>query len=385
MITISQLISEKTVNFTGRQFVFDAITAFMSQNDRGFFLLTGDPGAGKTSVLAEHVRRTRCVSHFNIRSQGLNTASHFLRSLVGQMEELYGSSSMGNPSRLEADGESVAKVLAELRARTPADQPLVIAIDAMDEVAIDSGQIAGTNPLYMPSILGEGVYLILTTRRLDSAIRFESPFKELDLEDYLAETAIDVQAYIRRMLALPDLANRVDASNTTKDDFVVRLAEMSKGNFMYLDYVIKDILRAQALDLDDFLVNLPLGLENYYEQHWKLMTVSESRSAPVDAWIVYVLCEAQLALPAWVIASAIKPVTVESPPFLVQQRLEKWIQFLHRDASFHPTRFNIYHESFRDFLHRSDIVSNAGLDLRGVNQVIADLLWNHEFGSGANA
>jgi len=31
---------------------------------QGYFTIEGDPGAGKSAILAEYVRRTGCIAHF---------------------------------------------------------------------------------------------------------------------------------------------------------------------------------------------------------------------------------------------------------------------------------------------------------------------------------
>ena len=61
----------------------------------------------------------------------------------------------------------------------------MIAVDALDEVAPDSG---AANPLFLPCILGKGVYFVLTTLRKEAGLRFDSSFHKIDRRDYQAET-----------------------------------------------------------------------------------------------------------------------------------------------------------------------------------------------------
>ena len=108
-----------------------------------------------------------------------------------------------------------------------------------------------------------------------------------------------------------------------------RLGEMSDGNFMYLWNTLNDITSSPKLDLDRFMRELPHGLENYYEQHWQVMGMTTEGEPTINAWILYVLCEAGTPLPAWIISSVVKPVTTEATPAFVQSRLNQWRQFLH--------------------------------------------------------
>lgn len=362
-------------NFVGRAYIFNAVDLFLRSHDRGVVVIEGDPGAGKTAILAQYVRRTRCIAHFNLRAQGLNTTRHFVRSLSRQLAQLYGTySATGNGG--DADGETVEQVFEELRGRLPEELPLVIAVDALDEAAADTGD---ANPLFLPTIVGKGVYLVVTTRPKQSAFRFDGPFRKVNLREYHAETMTDVRRYLEKKLAEARIASRVDGSSVSRADFVKRLGEMSDGNFMYLWYTLNDIASSPKLDLDRFMRELPHGLENYYEQHWRVMGMTAERGPTINAWILYVLCEAGAPLPAWIISSVLKPVTTEATPAFAQSRLNQWRQFLHADDSEPPARYSLYHASFRDFLHRNNVVASAGIDLKNVSQVIADLLFEHMF------
>ncbi|MGW2052149.1 hypothetical protein ACWCPF_44630 [Streptomyces sp. NPDC001858] len=373
MVAAADIIRTKTAGFVGRDYVFTAVEKFIEDHDRGFLVLEGDPGAGKTAILAEYIRRTHCVGHFNLRAQGLNTAGHFVKSLSEQFVARYGAHGAGGAD----GGEAVPRMLSEVRAGLPDGIPLVIAVDALDEAEATPG---AANPLYLPGILDEGTYLVLTTRRNESALHIDSPFQKIDLKDFHAETMADVRRHLENRLSEGALARRVEESHLGTDEVVARLSEMSEGNFMYLYYTLMDIARSPGLDLDRFLRELPQGLENYYRLHWQSMGMTAAEAPTVNAWILYVLCEAEAPLPAWIISSILAPVTTRVSPASVQQCLTQWLPFLHRDMSTSPAKYSLYHASFRDFLHRHDVVANAGMDLTNVRAAIAELLWQHMMG-----
>ena len=54
------------------------------------------------------------------------------------------------------------------------------------------------------------------------------------------------------------------------------------------------------------------------------------------------------------------------------------MQFLHQTDDEVPA-YSLYHGSFRDFLHRKDIVQAAGVTLPGIHALIADRLWESLF------
>jgi hypothetical protein len=61
------LIQEKTRDFVGRRFVFDAVSRFSNENRRGYFLIQGEPGIGKTALMAQLVKQNGYLHHFSVR------------------------------------------------------------------------------------------------------------------------------------------------------------------------------------------------------------------------------------------------------------------------------------------------------------------------------
>jgi hypothetical protein len=59
----------------------------------------------------------------------------------------------------------------------------------------------------------------------------------------------------------------------------------------------------------------------------------------------------------------------------VQEVLEEWDEFLREQGDNGTTLYSVYHASFRDFLHRKDIVQAAGVSLPVIHGLIADKLW----------
>jgi hypothetical protein len=64
----------------------------------------------------------------------------------------------------------------------------------------------------------------------------------------------------------------------------------------------------------------------------------------------------------------------------VQEVLDEWKQFLHEQPASDGLRYSVYHASFRDFLHRKDIVQAAGVTVKGINALIANNLWKSLLG-----
>ena len=369
-LQFQSLIADKTDGFVGREFVFEAIEDFFHKQPNGYFTIEADPGVGKSAILAEYVRRTGCVVHFNVRSQGINRAEEFLKCVCTQLIERY---NLPHPLPLNSentrDGNFLARLLNEIvgtQSLALREKAVVIAVDALDEVDLSS-QTAGANALYLPASLPNGVYFILTKRLtpLPLAVNNQRIF---DLMQYEAESLQDVQTYIRRRASESALLQEWIASRgLAVEEFVRALSEKSDRNFMYLRYVLPAIEQGAYQDL--CIENLPEGLEQYYYQHWENMGMTAKPLPRTKIKIVYVLAEARQPVSRQLISEF-----AGEDALTVQEVLEEWEQFLREQRVDGQTRYSIYHASFQDFLHHQDIVQAAGVTIQGINALIADNL-----------
>jgi hypothetical protein len=361
------IVADKTEGFVGRKFVFDAIEEFLQKQPNGYFIIEADPGVGKSAILAEYVRRTGCIAYFNVRSQGITSASEFLKSVCTQLIERY---NLPYPKELHADntrdGNFLARLLDEIVRANPA-LPLVIAVDALDEVDLNN-QTAGANVLYLPASLPNGVYFIVTKRPTPLPLVVNKS-RIFDLMQYQAESLEDVRTYIRqRVSESPALQEWVSSRGLTEEEFVTTLGEKSDRNFMYLRYVLPEIECGAYQDLNK-IENLPKGLEQYYYQHWQHMGMTAKPLPRDKIKIVYVLAEALQPVSCKLISEL-----AGEDGLTVQEVLDDWEQFLREQRIDGQTRYSIYHASFQDFLHRKEIVQKAGETIEGVNARIVDSL-----------
>ncbi|HBL11514.1 MAG TPA: hypothetical protein DD379_08930, partial [Cyanobacteria bacterium UBA11162] len=369
-LQFQSLIDDKTEGFVGRDFVFKAIEEFLQEQPNGYFIIEADPGVGKSAILAEYVRRTGCVAHFNVRSQGINRAEEFLKSICIQLIERYQLPYEVplHPDNTR-DGNFLARLLNEISTKcrdVTCNVSTVIAVDALDEVELDS-QARGANVLYLPASLPNGVYFILTKRPISLPLVVNKSHV-FNVMDYQAESLEDVQVYIRQRTHESLLLQEWIASRElTIEEFVIRLGEKSDRNFMYLRYVLPGIEQGEYNDLS--IENLPKGLEQYYYQHWERMGMTAKPLPRTKIKIVYVLSEALKPISCELISQF-----VNEDEFTVQEVLEEWEQFLREQEIEGQIRYSIYHASFQDFLHRREIVKKAGVTIQGINALIADNL-----------
>ena len=218
----------------------------------------------------------------------------------------------------------------------------------------------------------------LTRRDVDLQMVSQAPQRELDLMTHPAENREDVEFYIRRNSEHPQLQAWIVRQNMTEQEFVSQLADLSESNFMYLRYVLPEIESGMYQGLD--IQRLPTGLTGYYEDHWLRMGMQAKPLPRVKIRIVYVMCEVRQPVSRQLISEFATNEEMLVDELTVQEVLDEWSQFLHEQLLPDGKRYSIYHSSFRDFLHRKDIVKAAGVTIKDINALIADNLWAELFG-----
>lgn len=288
-LEFQSLIQDKTTDFVGCEYVFDSIETFIENNPNGYFTIIGDPGQGKIAILAKYVQNTGCVAHFNVQLQGINRAEQFLESVCRQLVIRYDLPYDPLPSRTTQDGKFLSQILEKVTHQAKG-QPVVIAVDALDEV--DSASYREGNILYLPPQLPDGIYFILTRRRVEVPLTVCVPTQVLSLldEQYQADSERDVRTYIKNIIDdSGTIRQRIDEWQQSVPNFINNLTEKSEMNFMYLRYILQDVESGRYKDLD--VERFPYGLQGYYEFNWRRMGLTTNPLPDAKIKIFYVLGE----------------------------------------------------------------------------------------------
>ena len=356
-------IAEKIKTFCGRQFVFDAFQQFITANPCGYFTIIGDAGMGKSSIAAKYASEHKSPCYFNILVERRNRPELFLKSIRQQLIDRYQLQNL-------ADAD-LPTLLAKVADKLTPDEPLVIAIDALDEVE----QEAGGNLLYLPKTLPNNVYFLLTSRPYNlykNLLLVDVPVEELYLIDteYLNSNQDEIRKYIRFVLdtdsdAKNRLKNWIETRSIAETTFVEQVANKSENNFMYLRYVLPAIANGDYNDLD--LKQLPDGLREYYNNHWVRMGM-EAKPGQLMEIVLYILLEIGTPIPCEMIAEI-----AEVDEYDVAQVLEnKLIEYLKKQNVDGEIFYSIYHASFLDFLKAKRGMDSKRKIFKKVNQRIVE-------------
>ncbi len=376
IIDRGRLIDERTAGFVGRSWLFDLIDHFVEENPRGYFVIVGDPGIGKTALMAELVKRTGHIHHFNVRSEGVNRPDAFLSNICAQLIASYGLEHTFLPPETTRDASFLKALLEQISFRLRSEGgKTVLLVDALDEVD-QSLQPAGTNTLYLPSMLPEGVYVVATSRDTAPPLRIDCEHQPFELAQDAAGNEADIKIFIESKLELPGIRRYISDQGLEEEVFVVEMVKKSQGNFMYLHHVLPAVAEGAYRDRD--FTTLPIGLVNYYEDNWQLI---KERDKAI--WFDY-------KLPVLVALTIVRePVSIElirdfsgiKRRSWIHEVLDEWAQFLYvadaTDDDGHPEkRYRIYHASFQDFVAEKDEVADERVDLKEAHGKIADSLWD---------
>ncbi|GAB4295503.1 MAG: hypothetical protein Fur0025_32700 [Oscillatoriaceae cyanobacterium] len=361
------IITEKTQDFVGRRYVFEAIREFLQGKPKGYFILEADPGVGKSAILAKlvQVSQGHCPTHFNSQGSGIVTAGQFLESICTQLIEGYLKTKYPSlPPNTNQDGNVFAQLLGEASKTLPPGQKLVLVVDALDEVDLTKQQ-QGSNVLYLPDALPDNVYFILSKRPKQLPLPLNDYHTTFDLMQYPAESAQDARHYAqKRWQESPQIQEWV-SRKSTPEEFFPELVAKSENNFMYLRYVLNDI--RDGLYQGETIDSLPRGLRQYYQKHWLIMGMNADPLPVEKIFIIYVLSEVREPISRRLLAKFTGITEYKLPPVL-----KEWEQFLRLQTIEKEPRYSVYHASFSDFLNEQ--AKDSGVDLEEINRRMGDNL-----------
>jgi len=354
--------------FRGRRHVFKAINSFLRERraSSGYFLIQGDPGIGKTALLAHLVqKRSLPIHHFNISGQSINSPRAFLRNICARLIAHFGLAYDELPEGFWRDGGFLNALLEEASAKL-GDQKLLIIIDALDEVDM-SEHDGKANVLFLPYHLPRNVYVIATTK--DKEVPFPAEtWRSFPLEALSKENLDDIRNNVLFRSTKGKIRTWLRNRNLSREHFSAVLSEKSEGCFLYVSCVLDEISDG---DYDGHsLDELPTGLKTYYKDKCVRMGMTGSPLPRKMLRIIYTLS----VVPFPVSRGLLSQLT-EASTSSVQQVLNDWRHFLNARRVGAEHRYNFCYESFREFLHEGGIAERAGVSVSEVKGAVADKLW----------
>ncbi|MBD2294616.1 ATP-binding protein [Anabaena sphaerica FACHB-251] len=325
-----QIIAAKNHNFVGREFVFAAINNFLNQYDRGYFTIIGEPGIGKSAILAHYVSQNPGIVYYNVEIAGKNRAEEFLTNICTQLIEITQHQGSKNVTSNFSDSTTenssfLSLLLQQISDRLHPEQRLIITIDSCDRIDINN-QPRGSNLFYLPRYLPEKVYFILTRRPFlsdKSGLLIETPSQSLDLSNYPEQNRADIQEYIRNF-------------SFQNINHQLTLLSQDETNFMY----VSEILTAINENI------YPENLQLYYQNHLEKMNLTTSEQQTIALQVLNILIQ-ERSISIETIAERL-----DEDEYDIKVILDNWREFFHLESRVEEIQYSLYHVSFRDWLRQ---------------------------------
>ena len=334
----TNIVQENSETFVGRLSEHQALERFLETHKRGYFIVRGGPGQGKTAFSSHLVNTGHYPHHFISRTGGRSDSRLILRSLIAQLAPLAktGGQVAESISALTKTFEELLLAAAHLQKR------LVLVIDALDELPLDSGG----DPPYLPTdALPDGIFFVVTSR----------PGAQLDrLQQRLFAVPLEISEL--GPLALPEMRDILCARKPgLTEPQIERIAEASQGNALYLRAVADQLKINPAYDLH----GLPNDIEGFFRS--STATLGTGNAILADVLGLLSVARAPFSLRE---LSAIMAIPQRE---LSEKGIGPIRQFLLETEGC----YTFYHNRFHEFVTRTLLYED---ELRKAHRRIADYL-----------
>jgi hypothetical protein len=283
---------EKRRDFCGREWLFEEINLWLATHDEPALLITGDPGTGKSALVAELVHRNpggQVLAYHCCQADVLATVepSRFVRSMAAMISSQlpeYAARLRDFNVNAALSEEACANdpfsafesgVLTPLQTlRAPDGEVRYLLIDALDESLPRSlgtglggrGTIVDLLSTFTERLPG-WLRIVATTRKEPEVLQRLAGLRAREIAAQDSRNVEDVEHYLRQQLQTPDLSQQLTAAGLSLDAAVVTLKTQADGNFLYASQVCTGLRRGvyKLSHLDA----IPSGLSVYYQRFFQ--------------------------------------------------------------------------------------------------------------------
>lgn len=246
----------------GRGFIKSHIDHFKNNFDSGYFVLTGEPGIGKTAIMANLINPTEKQAHYFFKAGSnydnpddcISCLFHFLAA----KHNITPPQQQSSPEQKRLELEDLLTHISHNL--TPGYNETII-LDAIDEAAkTNDGKTIGE---IMPARLPKGIFVLISTRPGNHDI------ERLKTKDQVFEYVLDPESDENRQDAYlfihSLLGNKVETHEKNE------IADKAKWNFLIIKLISEAIIRDNYVtsNLDSYFSsgkNLQAWYHNYYQR-----------------------------------------------------------------------------------------------------------------------
>lgn len=264
-------VSRMTKDFTGRQWLFDEFDYWIKQSSSRVFLISGDPGIGKSAIMAQLACKHPHVMAFHFCISSLADSVNpdvFVKSIAAQLatqiKEYHDTIRQLNFEQLSRldPGTLFRRLIADPLKSINLKEQIVILVDALDESWTETGDNIVRVLHDRIEDLPKQVKVMVSSRKIPDIIDLLSKYKPHEINPVCLENINDITDYIDRKFREKPVTDKVKFSEqelkTLKDQIIYK----SEGNFLYVKQLIYGI-ETDRIDISD-PSSFPDGLIGIY-------------------------------------------------------------------------------------------------------------------------
>ena len=356
---------EKRRDFCGREWLFREIDLWLTTNNEPALLITGDPGTGKSALVAELVHRNpggQVLAYHCCEADVLATVepARFVRSIAAMIASQLPqyAARLHDPPIKSVLGQEVcerdpfsafeAGVLTPLQVlRAPDEGVRYLLIDALDE-SLPRGGSGGQGTIvdllstFIERLPG-WLRIVATSRKESAVLQRLGGLRAHEIAADDPRNIDDIKQYLRQQLQTPNLSQQLTRGGLSLEDAVTVIRAHADGNFLYVNQVCKGLERGlySLSDVDE----LPQGLYAHYGRFFQRQ-FADSAIFELARPVLEVLVAADRPLPRNVVALACGPDGDHN----LSSVLRSLGAFVVYDESGWPEGFRLFHKSLTDWL-----------------------------------
>ncbi|MCM3690949.1 NACHT domain-containing protein [Neobacillus niacini] len=325
-----------TETFKGRKKELSFINQYISKHDMGYLVLKGQPGIGKSSIIANLYQNqndldsNHVIKYFIKRGTEYAEASEFLDYLNRKLERLF-STKIPFGKTLD-EKKSYLHSRLQYISQNLLTKKLIICIDGIDEARFMEESLVK----YFIHDIYPNVFIIYSGRSTKKTLQFYHTLPFQLTNEYVIQglSKKDIRSI------LYDYTNKYSIPRKSSEiDFIF---EKSKGNPLYLQLLCNTLENGDRTIQD--LKQLPDKFEEFYDEFIHRFSNKENGNIILQGLYSFGASKDYLT------SAHLMKIIPHIGPADAENIISELLELLYESEE-HPKHYQLFHESIRDYLY----------------------------------